>query len=385
MKKKEPSVKIVYLSSYPPRECGIATFAKDLVEAVDAVEPDAKSRVIALNQGEEIYDYERRVRIQIDSNNLGAYTETADLLNNSVVDVINIQHEFGIYGGPSGTYLLALLERLNKPVITTLHTVLPQPNDEQCQVIRKISEYSRYMVVMANIAIPILKEKYGVPEAKIRVIPHGVPDMKPVSEEVLEKFVGGYTDRTILSTFGLLSEGKGIEYAISALPAIVEQHPNVVYFVIGETHPEVRKRHGEEYRMRLMNMVSDLKMEDHVKFHNRYLTLREVLHYLQATDVYITPYLNPNQITSGTLAYALSCGKAVVSTPYLYAQELLSQGRGMLVSFKDPQSIADAVNKILDEPKLRTDMEKKARIFTRSMTWPNVGKAYIKLFKEVIK
>jgi len=269
--------------------------------------------------------------------------------------------------------------------VTTLHTVLPSPGPIEKTVIVSIANFSNYIVVMAKSAVQILKEAYGIPEKKIRVIPHGVPDVKQVTRDTLNEFLNGYSNRTIISTFGLISKGKGIEYAIMAMPRIIRKHPDATYFVIGETHPEVRKREGERYRLRLINLVNELKIENNVKFHNRYLTLRELIRYLQATSVYITPYLNPDQITSGTLAYALSCGKVIVSTPYLYAREVLADGRGELVRFRDPNSIAKAVNRILDNDSLRMTIEKRAYAYSRQMIWANVGKKYLALFREAIR
>ncbi|OIN98287.1 hypothetical protein AUJ66_01290 [Candidatus Desantisbacteria bacterium CG1_02_38_46] len=378
-------MKIAYLSTYPPRECGIATFAKDLINAVESVGGLVKSEVIAVNQEEAAYNYEPRVKIQINANNLREYLDLAQWVSNSNIDVVNVQHEFGIYGGPRGKNLVFFLRTVNKPVVTTLHTVLPKPGPMEKIIIKNIADYSNYVVVMANKAVQMLKYIYRVPEKKIRVIPHGVPDVKPVSRDTLNEFLNGYSNRIILSTFGLISEGKGIEYAIMAMPRIVQRHPNATYFIIGETHPEVRKKEGERYRLKLIRLVNNLKLEDHVKFHNRYLALRELVRYLQATSVYITPYLNPDQITSGTLAYALSCGKVSVSTPYLYAREMLADGRGFLAKFRDPDSISWAVNKVLDDGQLKKRIEKRAYNFSRQMIWSNVGRKYLSLFRETLK
>ena len=378
-------MKIAYLSTYPPRECGIATFARDLINAIERTSIWVKSEVIALNQEEAAYNYEPKVRVQINANNLIEYLNLTSWINNSNVRLVNVQHEFGIYGGPKGNYLVFFLKAIKKPVVTTLHTVLPSPGPIEKTVIVSIANFSNYIVVMAKSAVQILKEAYGIPEKKIRVIPHGVPDVKQVTRDTLNEFLNGYSNRTIISTFGLISENKGIEYAIMAMPRIIRKHPDATYFVIGETHPEVRKREGERYRLRLINLVNELKIENNVKFHNRYLTLRELIRYLQATSVYITPYLNPDQITSGTLAYALSCGKVIVSTPYLYAREVLADGRGELVRFRDPNSIAKAVNRILDNDSLRITIEKRAYAYSRQMIWANVGKKYLALFREAIR
>lgn len=373
------------MSTYPPRECGIATFARDLINAVEKANVWVKSEIFAVNEEEATYNYEPRVKVQIDAKSLKEYLNLAAWVNNSDIDIVNVQHEFGIYGGPKGNYLIFFLRATRKPIVTTLHTVLPHPGPMEKTIIKNIADYSNYIVVMANKAVQLLRNAYGVPEEKIRVIPHGVPDIKPVSEETLNDFLNGYSSRIILSTFGLISEGKGLEYVIMAMPRIIQKHPLATYFIIGETHPEVRKREGERYRLKLIRLVNDLNLQDHVKFHNRYLALRELIRYLQATDVYITPYLNPNQITSGTLAYALSCGKAVISTPYLYAREVLADGRGLLVRFRDSDSISWAVNKILDDRELRSRMERKSYIYSRKMTWQNVGRKYLDLFRETLK
>lgn len=383
-------MRVAYLCTYPPRECGIATFSRDLVNAIEKTSGHprrgwVKSEIIAINQEEAAYNYEPRVKIQINANNLREYLDLAEWVNNSNIDVVNVQHEFGIYGGPRGNYLIFFLMAVKKPIVTTLHTVLPRPGPMEKAVIKNIADYSNYIVVMANKGVQILKYAYRVPEKKIRVIPHGTPDVEPVSKDTLDDFLNGYSNRTILSTFGLISEGKGIEYAIMAMPRIIQRHPDATYFIIGETHPEVRKKEGERYRLKLIRLARDLKLENHVKFHNRYLTLRELIRYLQATSVYITPYLNPDQITSGTLAYALACGKVAVSTPYLYARELLADGRGFLAKFRDPNSISRAVNIVLDDECLRKRIEKRAYKFSRQMIWSNVGKQYLNLFRETLK
>jgi len=378
-------MKIIYVSTYPPRACGIATFARDLINTIEKVSPKIVSEIVAVNQDGGSYDYEPRVKFQIKADDETEYFKLASLINDSEADLVNIQHEFGIYGGSRGEYILSLLRTIKKPVITTLHTIVPQSSQVEKTIIRDIINYSTYVIVMAKKAVQILKKVYRVSTQKIRVIPHGAPGTTKVLNYTLDEFLAEYSDRTIISTFGLIGEGKGLEYVIMAMPEVVKKYPTATYFVIGQTHPEIIKREGERYRLKLAELIKDLKLENNVKFLNKYLTLEEIIHCLQVTDIYITPYLNPDQITSGTLAYALSCGKAIISTPYLYAEEVLASGRGLLVKFKDPGSTSLAINMILGDKKLKKNMEKKVYAYSRKMLWPNVGKKYFELFKRGVK
>jgi glycosyltransferase involved in cell wall biosynthesis len=374
--------RVAYLSTYPPRECGIATFTKDLLDAADELNELKPSVVIALNEKETIYNYDKRVKWQIERDCVDDYIQAARYVNSSDVDLVNIQHEFGLFGGEYGDYVNYFLDNIKKPVVTTLHTVQPNYDPKAQAVLRNIVAKSASIVVIARLAIEIL-EKQGSVHKKVAVIPHGCPDIPFVPSETAKGSLG-LKDRFVLSTFGLISRGKGIEYAIRALPSVIDKEPRIIYLIIGETHPEVRKTEGESYRKKLMKLVEELHLEKHVRFHNRFLSKRELIKYLQATDVYLTPYISPNQISSGTLVYALGTGRAVIATPYLHAQEALAEGQGLFCKFKDANSIAACIEKLLDE-NLRKTMQRKAYKYSRRFVWSNVAKEYLKLFKRIIK
>jgi glycosyltransferase involved in cell wall biosynthesis len=377
-----PEKRVAYLSTYPPRECGIATFTKDLLDAIDELNKLRPSAVIAVNEKETIYNYDRRVKWQIERDSIDDYVRVAHNVSSSDADLVNLQHEFGLFGGDYGEYINHFLDNVEKPVVTTLHTVQLNFDPKAQSVLRDIVAKSSSIVVITRIALEIL-EKQGISYKKAVVIPHGCPYIPFVPSESVKESLG-LKDRFVLSTFGLISRGKGIEYAIRALPAVVEREPRIIYLIIGETHPEVRKNEGESYRKKLMRLVEELQLEKHVRFHNRFLAKRELIRYLQATDVYLTPYISPNQISSGTLVYALGAGRAVVSTPYLHAQDVLAEGRGLFCKFKDSNSIAACIDKLLDQ-NLRKNMQKKAYKYSRRFVWSNVAKEYFKLFNQIIK
>ena len=374
--------RVAYLSTYPPRECGIATFTKDLIDAIDVLNEFRPSAVIAVNEKETIYDYNRRVKWQIERDCVDDYVQAARFVNSSDVDLINIQHEFGLFGGEYGDYINHFLDNVEKPVVTTLHTVQPNFDPKAQAVLRRIAAKSASIVVIARLAIELL-EKQGIVCKIVSVIPHGCPDIPLVPSEIVKASLG-LKDRFVLSTFGLISRGKGIEYAIRALPYVIDKEPRIIYLIIGETHPEVRKTEGENYRKKLMRLVEELHLEKHVRFHNRFLSKRELIKYLQATDVYLTPYISPNQISSGTLVYALGTGRAVISTPYFHAQEVLAEGQGLFCKFKDANSVAACIEKLLDE-NTRWAMQRKAYKYSRRFVWSNVAKQYLKLFRRIIK
>jgi len=373
---------IAFLGTYTPRECGIATFTKDLIDSMDLLGEFAPARVISVNEIETIYDYDSRVKQQIRQDFEEDYIQAAKYINSSRINAVNLQHEFGIYGGEWGKYILSFLQNVHKPVITTLHTVQPDFEPKARNVLKEITAHSKAIVVMARAAKNMLKE-YNVPNKKINVVQHGCPDIPFLTSDSVKPSLG-LKGKTILSTFGLINRGKGIEYAIQALPPLVEKHPNILYLIIGETHPEVRKIEGETYRMNLIKLVDQLGLKNHVRFHNRFLTKRELIRYLHATDIYITPYIGPNQISSGPLVYALGAGRAVVSTPFLHAKEVLSHGRGMFCEFKNPASIADEVKKLLENDKLRRGVERKAYRYSRSFIWPKVAQKYTDILKQAI-
>jgi glycosyltransferase involved in cell wall biosynthesis len=377
-----PEKRVAYLSTYPPRECGIATFTKDLLDAMDGLNKFKPPAVIAVNEKETIYNYDRRVKWQIERDSIDDYVQAARNINSSNVDLVNLQHEFGLFGGDYGEYINHFLDNVEKPVVTTLHTVQLDFDPKAQAVLKSIAAQSASIVVITHIALEILK-KQGIVSKRAAVIPHGCPFIPFVPSESVKSSLG-LKGRFVLSTFGLISRGKGIEYAIRALPRVVEKEPRIIYLVIGETHPEVRKNEGESYRKKLVKLVEKLQLEKHVRFHNRFLTKRELTKYLQATDVYLTPYISPNQISSGTLVYALGAGRAVVSTPYLHAQDVLAEGRGLFCEFKNPNSIAICIDKLLDE-NLRKSMQRKAYKYSRRFVWSNVAKEYFKLFNQIIK
>ena len=374
--------RICFLSTFPPRKCGIAVFTKDLVDNLDLTGEFAAGKIIAVNKRDFIGNYGQRIEWQIKQDEEEDYIQTAHQINSSNFDAINVQHEFGIFGGEWGSHLLSFLENVTKPVITTLHTVQPDFPPEAIRVLEKIVVQSAAIVVNGNTATNILSN-LGFPTEKIQIIPHGCPNVPFTHSDDVKPSLN-LTGRRVLCTFGLISRGKGIEYAVQALPNIVAKHPEVLYLIIGETHPEVIALEDEYYRRNLIEFVEKLGLQSHVEFQNRFLPKNELLKYLQATDVYITPYLGKNQISSGTLISALATGRAVVSTPYLHAQEVLADGKGLFCEFKNPSSIAEAVNKLLADNHLKRDIEKKAYEYSRSFTWFKVAREYAELFKQVI-
>jgi glycosyltransferase involved in cell wall biosynthesis len=372
---------IAFLGDHLPRQCGIATFTSDICDAIATEFPECQCVVGAVNDRPEGYDYPARIRFEIDEKELDSYRRAADFLNVNNVEIILVQHEFGIYGGPAGSHLLALLRDVHMPIITALHTVLREPNPDQQALMRQLDELSSRFIVMAERGKGFLQEIYGVAPEKVDVIPHGIPDM-PFIDPSFNKDQFGVEGKTVLLTFGLLSPNKGIEHVIEALPSILQQHPNVVYIILGATHPNVIAREGESYRLRLERLAEDRGVASHVIFYNRFVTLEELKEFIGAADIYITPYLNESQITSGTLAYTFGAGKAVISTPYWHAQELLADDRGILVPFANPNAIADGVNRFLSDPVLMTATRKKAWKLGREMIWPVVAKLHMESFER---
>ena len=374
---------VAYVSTFPPRKCGIATFTADLVSSISRLNRLKDQKIISIN-GRQLYKPNLGdVQNKISRDSLEDYLVMAEFLNQSSVDVVNIQHEFGIFGGEFGEYICAFMNKLKKPISTTLHTVLPNFEAKAREVFDTIVDLSSRVVVLNKTTRGLVRH-YGVPSEKIRLIPHGCPDVPLVPSSKAKPSLG-LQDRFVMSSFGLLSRGKGIEYAIEALPAIIKKEPRVVYYVLGVTHPQVKQNEGEEYRHMLMRKAKDLGLDGHVRFLNRFLSKPELINYLQATDVYVTPYLSPNQVSSGTLSYALGAGKAIVSTPYLHAQEALGEGRGVFCRFKDSASIAEKVTEIIENPPLRRSLEQKAYLYSRKFTWPLVAKKYLALFDELTR
>lgn len=373
--------RIAFLGDYLPRLCGIATFTYDLCEAVSAAAPAAQCFVGAVNDCVEGYDYPPRVRFELDEKDMDSYRRAADFLNFNNADVLCVQHEFGIYGGPAGSHLLALLKEVRMPVVTTLHTVLREPDAAQRKVMEELMRRSDRVVVMAHKGAEILRETYGVPDAKVDLIPHGIPDV-PFIDSSFYKAQFGVEGRMVLLTFGLLGPGKGIEHVIEALPEIVRRYPNVVYLVLGATHPHLVAREGESYRLSLERLAEDRGVKEHVIFYNHFVSPDDLKEFIGATDIYLTPYLNEAQITSGTLAYFFGAGKAVVSTPYWHAQELLADGRGILVPFRNPQAIAEGVGEFLDHPARLEQTRQKAYQMGREMIWSAVAERYLESFQR---
>jgi glycosyltransferase involved in cell wall biosynthesis len=373
--------KVAFLGDYLPRKCGIATFTTDLRCAVAAEFPPMQCLVVPVNDLAGGYDYPAEVRFEIAEQDLPSYLRAADFLNITDVDVVCVQHEFGIYGGPAGSHLLALLRELRMPIVTTLHTILREPNAEQRRVMRDLIRLSTRLVVMAERGREFLLEVYQAPANKIDLIPHGIPDM-PFADPNFFKDEFAVAGKQVLLTFGLLSPNKGIEYALRALPAIIREFPNIVYIVLGQTHPNLLREQGEAHRLSLARLAKDLGVQKHVVFFNRFVELEELMRFIGAADIYLTPYLTETQITSGTLAYAFGNGNAVVSTPYWHAVELLADQRGRLVPFRDAKAITGAVLELLRDEPLRHSMRKNAFKLGRDMVWSHVAQLYAKSFEQ---
>jgi len=370
---------IAFIGDYLPRKCGIATFTSDLFNSVSSQCPKAECLVVPVDDIPGGYDYPPEVRFQIPEDELDAYHRAADFLNFSNVDVVCLQHEFGIYGGPAGGHILALLRDLRMPVVTTLHTVLREPTTDQRRVMDQLTDLSARITVMSQRGKSFLRSVYNVPDEKIDLIPHGIPDL-PFVDPNFYKDQFGVEGKNVLLTFGLLSPNKGIEQALRALPRVLEDFPNTVYIVLGATHPNLLREQGETYRLSLERMTQDLGLKKNVIFYNRFVALRELVEFIGSADIYVTPYLNPEQVTSGTLAYAFGCGKAVVSTPYWHAEELLAEDRGVLVPFGDSDAIAREVCALLHDEPRRHAMRKRAYLLGREMIWSNVGHTYMDSF-----
>jgi glycosyltransferase involved in cell wall biosynthesis len=374
--------RVAVIGNYLPRKCGIATFTTDLCDAIHAEYGATELLALPVNDIEEGYSYPARIRFELSQDDLASYTQAADFLNFSNIDLVCLQHEYGIFGGPSGSHILELLRRLQMPVVTTLHTVLREPNADQRAVMDEIVVLSDRLIVMSRQSSEILQEVFHVPLSKIDLIPHGIPDL-PFTDPHFYKDGFGTEGKDVLLTFGLLSPNKGIENVIKALPTILERHSNVVYMVSGVTHPHVLRREGEKYRTYLQNLAKELGVEDNVIFRNRFVTPKELVELIGSADIYITPYKHKDQVVSGTLAYALSAGKAIISTPYLHAIELLDDERGALVPFDDPEAIATKAIELLDNGTGRHAMRKRAYLYTRDMVWDRVAQQYMGSFERV--
>lgn len=376
--------KIILVSSYGPRECGIAAFGKDLSDSLINYNNDFDVEVVPIDEpGTKDREYERSIKIRIFQNIEESYKKAAEYINKSDAAAVSIQHEYGLYGGKSGDYILPFLKDIKKPIITTLHTITENPTKTEKRVLQNIAKFSDVLIVMADSAISSLERIYNVGTNKIIMIPHGVPNIK-FQDQALAKKTYRLEDKLIVSTFGLIGRGKGIEYAIESLTKIKDDFPNVLYLIIGKTHPNIIALEGERYRESLLKRINELGLNKNVLFVNKYVDKEEYINYLLATDIYLTPYPNPEQVTSGTLAYAMSAGRVCVSTPYIYAKELLKDGHGILVPFCDPKSLAETISMLLSSNGNKRKMELKSHQFTRSMTWESVSKKYAEALRNLI-
>ena len=371
---------IAFLSTYPPKECGIATFAEDLVSAIDKIS-SIQAIVIAVGNQEEYID--PRVKYKINQYKRASYRQAA-LWINCNAELLVIEHEYGIFGGDCGEYILNLAKELKIPFIITTHTVLQEPSSKQREILRNLGRLSAKVVVMAKSSIPILAGKYGIDLRKIVFIPHGVPFMQMESREELKK-KHGLQNKQIISSFGLISPAKGLEYGIEAVAKIVQSHDDLIYLILGKTHPSVKASLGENYRHSLMDLSEHLGIGKHVRFVDKYLTKEEVITYLHLSDMYLTPYLSKEQAVSGTMAYAMGCGRVIISTPYRYAQEMLASGHGMLANFKDADSIASCIQKVLDNPTFKKEMEMRILAVGQTMAWTNVASSYAELCTRTLE
>ena len=373
--------RIAVIGNYLPRQCGIATFTTDLTDAISDQYGTAQLLVVPVNDPESRYLYPPRVRFELTEGDVSSYEDAADFLNFSNVDLVCLQHEYGIFGGTAGSHILRLLQCLKMPVVTTLHTVLREPDPNQRIVMEEIAALSDRLIVMSERSAHSLQEVFAVPSGKIDLIPHGVPDL-PFGDPNFYKDSFGTEGKTVLLTFGLLSPNKGIETVIEALPRILSRHREVVYIVAGATHPHIKRREGDQYRLQLQALARKLGVQQNVIFHNRFVTPEEMAQFVGSADIYITPYRHEAQAVSGTLAYAMGAGKAIISTPYWHAAELLEEGRGRLVPFGDSTAIADVATELLDHEAVRHAMRKRAYLYARDMVWSTVAQSYMRTFVQ---
>ncbi len=372
----------LFLGSYPPRECGIATFTKDVVDSYDRAF-GTTSDIIAVDEpGGDVRRYPPQVIARLQQDDRASYSEVAAFINSHPTDLLNVQHEYGLFGGDRGEWLTDLLRQVEKPVVLTMHTVLPEPDEGMLRITRALCDFASCVVLLSETGRNLLENVYHINPVKLRTIHHGVPDV-PFRPTDAAKATFGIGQRLVISTFGLINRGKGLEYAIEAMREVVKHHPEALYLILGETHPVVRRQEGESYRESLQAMVAEYGLTNNVRLIDKYLEFDELVSYLEATDIYLTPYLNPVQIVSGTLAYAMGCGKAIISTPYLYAEELLANHRGFLCKFRDSETIAQLLIALFDDPSLRRATERRAYRFGRQMTWPHVAADYGRLFCEL--
>jgi len=379
---KSKEIRVIYLSSYIPRKCGIATYTKDLTNAINLLNPHDLAEIMATTRPKECINYPWEVKYKIKQEELHTYLEAANYINQSGTDVISLQHEYGLYGSECGEYIIPFVESLKKPIVTTLHTVLDNSDSREGAILKRLIKKSDAVVVMMERIKEKLVNKYSAPREKVIAIPHGTPDLPfaPTDTYKKKKQLSG---RIILGNINLLTPTRGIEYALGAVATIAKKYPNVLYLVIGQTHPVFLQTNGEEYRNFLKKEIKRLKIEKNVRFVNKYLSLDELIGWLKTIDFYVTPYLDPQQAASGALAYAIGAGKCCISTPYLYAKEVLDNNKGILVPFQDTDSIASAVIELWENQDKKEKISKKAYDYGRLMTWPNVGLQYLDLFRTI--
>ena len=380
----ERSLSIAFVATCPPRQCGIATFSSDLERAMKAADQSVLIQWAAINEATSIHLYGPEVRWRIRQGDPESYRAAAEHLNGAAVDVVSLQHEFGLYGtwgDPFEDHLTSFLGVLEKPLVTTLHSVLPDPSPSIRAAVRRIVQRSSQVVVMAERARSLLIQDYGIAERQVCVVPHGVPPVEPHGRTRIKEQLD-LSDRTIITTFGLVDPRKGLEYMIEAMQAVRQHDPAALYLIVGKTHPELVRREGEAYRRQLWQLVKDRGLQHHVEFVDEYLSQAQIVEYLLASDVYVTPYLDPQQITSGTLAYALGAGKAIVSTPYPHAQEVLTTERGIVVPFRSQSALAEATLRILGDPELKHRLEREAYAYGRETAWPRVGQRMLAILRS---
>lgn len=376
---KEKPVRTIFVSSYVPRRCGLASFTKDLTSSINELNPESMAEIIAIESDDAEHYYPWEVKYKISRDDLESYYRAAEYVNQSSADVVSLQHEFGLYGGEAGEYIFNFLRNINKPIVTTLHTILDKPSAKQKEIMFRLSEISDHLVAMMPDAKERLEKNYGIDRKKIAIIHHGVAECPQTIKSSKRKF--GWANNKVLLASGLIGPNKGFDFVIEAMPEILESFPETIFVIVGQTHPDIIKNVGEVYRNGLKKRAKELAVDKNVVFVNKYLPKEKLLAYYEACDIYLTPHLERGQITSGTLAYALGMGKVCISTPYTYAKGMLAQNRGLLVGFKSPTQIARAVKRVFRSPKLSLELAENAYSLGQKMRWPRVAQRYLNLFK----